>query len=197
MITCPDPNIANAVKKHITRWENCKKCKLCQGRRHVVFARGVIPCDVCFIGIGPGKSEDTLGEPFVGPAGHRMDQIIARAFEGYERLRYALGNLICCIPKDDDGTEQSEPDEEDVQACAPRLREFVTLCDPKLIVCVGKVVKSYLVTPKPWLPDYKGRFVAVTHPSAILQMPIAQKSSATQDCVVKIASAIEDLFGNA
>lgn len=41
-----------------------------------MLGRGDIPCDLLFIGEAPGVSEDALGQPFIGPAGKLLDQLI-------------------------------------------------------------------------------------------------------------------------
>lgn len=64
---------------HVARWKDCTDCPLCQQRDQIVLARGQVPADVVFIGEAPGASEDALGMPFVGPAGHLLDGIISNA----------------------------------------------------------------------------------------------------------------------
>lgn len=49
----------------------------------MVLARGQLnPCDLCYVGEAPGDSEDSLGKPFVGPAGKRLDKINRKATAG-------------------------------------------------------------------------------------------------------------------
>ena len=47
---------------------DCKKCKLCQNRKNIVFGQGNKNADIMFIGEGPGADEDMQGIPFVGKA---------------------------------------------------------------------------------------------------------------------------------
>lgn len=56
--------------------ENCNKCKLCSGRKNIVFGVGNKNADIMFIGEGPGADEDTQGEPFVGKARTTYEQSI-------------------------------------------------------------------------------------------------------------------------
>ena len=44
----------------------CRKCGLCETRRHVVFGVGNPRAKVMFVGEGPGENEDLQGEPFAG-----------------------------------------------------------------------------------------------------------------------------------
>ena len=65
-------------------WENleklclqCTQCSLCSGRNHVVFGVGNKNTSVLFVGEGPGEQEDLQGEPFVGPAGKLLDDMLS------------------------------------------------------------------------------------------------------------------------
>ena len=101
-------------KDHKEKWINCYGCDLCEQRDKVVLLRGKIPCDVLFIGEAPGVSEDTLGKPFVGPAGTLLDNIIEESDPG--ELKLAWTNVIACIPKDDDGHKVKEPPRYSIEA---------------------------------------------------------------------------------
>ena len=56
---------------------NCTACGLCRGRHHVVFGVGNRNADIVFVGEGPGEQEDLQGEPFVGPAGKLLDDMLS------------------------------------------------------------------------------------------------------------------------
>lgn len=195
-------------QKHVLKWKNCQRCDLCHGRTQVVIARGQLPCDILFIGEAPGISEDVLGQPFKGPAGKLMDQIINRAFPGHIELaedgwtenwilevRIAFTNLVGCFPKEQKEEGINEPPDEAIKACAPRLQEIVKLADPKLIVCVGNLSRDWLDTK--WKGHIKLHceipMVAVTHPAAILRGNIAAQSLLIQKSVITIQNAVEDI----
>ncbi len=173
-------------KQHREKWKNCKECDLCERRTKVVLARGTIPCDVLFVGEAPGVSEDVLGRPFVGPAGKLLDKIIKEAMiMARVSLPIAFTNLICCIPKDGDNQKVTEPPKYAVDACADRLYEFEELCDPDLIVLVGKLPSKYYSTTV--------GTIAIVHPAAILRMDVSQKGLQIQRAVVTLADAFEEL----
>ncbi len=172
-------------QKHKKRWVNCKKCDLHKRRKRVVLARGKIPADILFIGEAPGASEDVLGKPFVGPAGKLLDQIIERSLDGH--WDYALTNLVACIPLDENGRKMGEPSEEYIEACRPRLDEFVALCKPKAIIRVGKLADK-------WTPIVSGCHEAsILHPAAILRMDLSQRGLAVRRCIVTISDAVDNL----
>ena len=56
---------------------SCLRCGLCEGRTNVVFGTGNRQADILFVGEGPGEQEDLKGEPFVGPAGMLLDDMLS------------------------------------------------------------------------------------------------------------------------
>ena len=54
----------------------CTMCPLCQTRHNVVFGVGPTDAEILFVGEGPGEQEDLTGEPFVGPAGKLLDDML-------------------------------------------------------------------------------------------------------------------------
>lgn len=180
---------------HVLEWKDCTRCSLHETRTRVCLYRGeTVRCDVLFVGEAPGVSEDVLGRPFVGPAGELLDRIVRRAVPDGWRVGYT--NLVGCMPVVDG--DKRDPDDESVRACAPRLVDLVSICRPKLVVCVGKLAKTWLNTPmsrdaiRMPIPV---RFVDVVHPAAILRASFADQGMMVQRAVVAIADAVDDLSG--
>jgi DNA polymerase len=166
---------------HRDKWRDCDLCQLCNVRTKVVIARGSVPADVLFVGEAPGASEDVVGSPFVGPAGRLLDHIIEAAIE--EQHSWAMTNLVCCIPKDLGG-DKGEPPKESILACRPRLMEFMELCRPRLIICVGQLSKR-------WTPEVDDiPKASILHPAAILRMDAGQRPLAIKRCVVAVSDAV-------
>lgn len=174
---------------HRSDWIGCTRCSLSEKRHKVCLVRGTLPCDLLFIGEAPGPSEDVIGKPFIGPAGSLLDQIIVEALEGYS-LTHALTNLVGCIPLDDSGDKFTEPPQEAILACRPRLEELASIAKPRLIVTVGALAAKWLDRV---IPKREARSVNITHPAAILRMNVAMQGLAVQKCVVNLSNAIEDL----
>jgi DNA polymerase len=177
--------------EHVARWRDCTACPLSQQRSNIVLARGQVPCEVLFIGEAPGASEDALGLPFVGPAGHLLDQIVDRAL--LQGTRYALTNLVCCFPRDAKAEGYNEPEHSEILACRPRLVEFIRLAKPKLVVCVGSLAWQY-VEHDAYGMVLGAHVIQIVHPAAILRMPLAQKQMAVQKAVVVLRNAVEDVL---
>ena len=193
-------------KDHVNKWLGCEGCDLCHSRKNMVFARGQVPCDVLLIGEAPGDSEDVSGVPFKGPAGDLLNKIIAVAMPldpqadalgapDPQALSLCFTNLVCCIPKENGSKSEDGPPDESVEACSERLREFVKIADPKLIVCVGTCSRDWLD------PKRKGHLtfhreiptIDIVHPAAILRAVSAQKGLIRKKAVVTLTAAFEKL----
>lgn len=192
-----------AYQAHVKKWSQCTACPLWKTRKHVVLARGTLPCDVLFCGEAPGDSEDVLALPFKGPAGHALDRIIAMAIPANLGLRLAFTNLTACVPVKTNvgGKKQHEPTRESMDKCRPRLVEFVSQCaQPRLLVQVGKLARSEIVGQGQfgeceWLGGNWLEFCEIVHPSAILQAKDAEKGLMIKRAVVVLERAIANMLG--
>ena len=132
--------------------KECNKCKLCAGRKNIVFGVGNKNADIMFIGEGPGADEDIQGEPFVGKAGQLMD----KAFEALdiERKNVYIGNIVKCrLPQN----RNPEPDE--VKACMDYLRNQVLLIKPKIIVLLGNVAFKKILGEEYSITNSRGKWI--------------------------------------
>lgn len=178
---------------HVEEWKECARCDLHERRQHVVLGKGVLPCDVFFLGEAPGESEDVKGLPFVGPAGHLLDEVIAAALPGAS-LRLAWGNVVACIPRDEDGAKAGQPHAEALLECRPRVNELLRLARPRLIVCVGALAAKWL--DEVW--EMRASVCKIVHPAAILRErnPV-DKRIMFQRATVALRAAIAGIFPEA
>ena len=110
----------------------CRRCGLCESRRNTVFGTGPATARWMLIGEAPGADEDARGEPFVGPAGQLLTQMLAAA--GLARdTDVFITNILKCRPP---GNRNPEPAE--AQACEPFLRRQIELLQPDLILLLGR-----------------------------------------------------------
>lgn len=150
--------------------KGCKKCKLCNGRRNIVFGTGDKNADIMFIGEGPGADEDIQGEPFVGKAGKLMNM----AFEalGIDREKVYIANIVKCRPP-----SNRNPEYDEAEACLNYLRNQVMLVKPKIIVLLGSVAlknilgKEYGITASrgKWIEKKEIFYMPTWHPAALLR----------------------------
>lgn len=195
----PKVQIAKTLKEHKKFWKNCTLCDLSICRKRVVTYRGSVPCDVLFIGEGPGDGEDVLGKPFVGEAGKFLDRMIKRAIEE-SGISPKLGftNMVGCLPKDPETNEKiGQPTKQQIRACTPRLQEIIEIAQPKKIVAVGKVARENIL---PYVMDLAegGHVVSITHPAAILKQMGSNTGKHANPSLVLVTQkdelCISDLF---
>lgn len=209
-------------QKHRIRWSEGCGSPCCERAHSIVLAKGMIPCDILFVGEAPGQTEDVLGKPFTGPAGKLLDKIVScalnpenlqRSAVGVPPVRVAFTNLVGCMPIDDEtGNKSGAPDAEQQDCCRERLEEFIRICHPKIIVCVGTVSRDA------FKPGYKhsvklpGRdnhsirkvyedaekgvstgphVIDIKHPSAILRAPFVEQEMMIKRCVITLRDTVE------
>lgn len=149
---------------------NCTRCGLCETRHSVVFGVGPKDADVMFVGEGPGEQEDLKGEPFVGTAGHFLDDMLS--IIDLSRENCYIANIVKCRPP-----HNRDPLETEQDACIGYLRNQVALIRPKIIVCLGRVAAMRLIDPEFRITRQHGTWVkkggvwmsAIYHPSALLR----------------------------
>jgi uracil-DNA glycosylase len=72
-----------------------KKCQACDLWKHAtqtVVGEGLPNAKIILIGEQPGNHEDLEGKPFVGPAGHLLDEALAEA--GIDRKKVYVTNAV-------------------------------------------------------------------------------------------------------
>ena len=140
----------------------CQACKLCERRRNTVFGVGDPAAEWMFVGEAPGENEDLQGEPFVGQAGHLLDNLLKSI--GLSRSAGAapdagesggggrpegvppaprgayIANVIKCRPP---GNRNPEPAE--LAQCEPFLARQVALVRPRIIVAMGRFATNTLL----------------------------------------------------
>lgn len=176
---------------------DCVKCGLCQGRTKTVFGIGDEKAKWLFIGEGPGRNEDLTGEPFVGPAGKLLDNML-RAI-GVKRGENAyIANIVKCRPTDGNGRDRP-PTQAEATACLPYLARQIALIQPTILVALGKTAAISLLGLDPETPvsklrgtvhSYGGLPLIVTYHPAYLLRTLGDKRKAWADlCLAMTAYA--------
>ncbi len=151
---------------------DCSRCKLCEGRKSIVFGQGADNTRLVFVGEGPGAEEDRQGLPFVGAAGQLLTKIIQAI--NMTREDVYICNIIKCRPP---GNRNPQPDE--IAACVPFLKRQLEAIAPDYICALGSfAAKTLLETETPVSRllgrrhDYKGMQLLPTyHPAYLLRNP--------------------------
>ena len=173
----------------------CSTCGLCQTRNNVVFGVGRKNADILFVGEGPGEQEDLKGEPFVGAAGHLLDDMLS--IIDLNRENVYIANIVKCRPP-----RNRDPEEQEQEACIGYLRNQVALIEPKVIVCLGRVAAKKLIDPDYRITREHGSWIcrngiwmtAIYHPSALLRD--VSKRPETFDDLLTIRKKLREVHAN-
>lgn len=173
----------------------CTKCRLCEGRTRTVFGTGDRRAKWLFVGEGPGYNEDLQGEPFVGPAGKLLDNMLA-AIDLRRGDNAYIANVVKCRPTGDNGRDRP-PAPDEAAACLPYLQRQIALIQPDVIVALGKSAALALLQAAPDTPVAKLRgqvhryagvpLVVTYHPAYLLRSP-EDKGKAWRDLCLAMAT---------
>jgi len=171
---------------------DCRRCKLCSGRKNIVFGIGNPHARLMFVGEGPGRDEDLQGEPFVGRAGQLLSDIITKGM-GLKREDVYIANVVKCRPP-----ENRNPEPDEVSACEPFLKKQIDLVRPQVIVGLGKFAVQTLLQSKVPITKLRGtwhhyqgiKLMPTFHPAYLLRNP-ADKKLVWED----IKKVIQELRG--
>ncbi|MDN5753302.1 MAG: uracil-DNA glycosylase [Nitrosospira sp.] len=165
-----------------TSVEGCIACPLCRSRSRTVFGIGDRNADWLYVGEGPGVEEDAAGEPFVGPSGKLLDNMLAAIDLRRGRSVY-IANIVKCRPPGN-----RNPASHEAQRCEPYLARQIELIKPKLIIALGKVAVQNLLHTDANLASLRGRVhehagipVIVTYHPAYLLRTLQDKAKVWED----------------
>lgn len=169
----------------------CQRCRLYQGATLAVPGEGPADADIMFVGEAPGFHEDQQGRPFVGAAGHFLDELLASI--NLTRRDVYITNVIKHRPPNN-----RDPMPDELAACRPWLDQQIELIKPKLIVTLGRFsmqlafsgvsISRIHGTPKK-IGDIT--YFPMFHPAAALHQP-RYRTLVEQD-MQKIAQIMADL----
>ena len=138
--------------------------------------------------------EDQQGEPFVGPAGKLLDNMLRAIGLGRHENVY-IANVLKCRPP-----SNRNPQPEEVAACGAYLARQIECLQPRLIVAMGRFAAQFLLTET--VPDaataplgklrgqvyaYRGIPVVVTYHPAYLLRNLPDKAKAWADLCLAMA----------
>jgi len=121
----------SALSKLYEEIRVCQRCVLAQGRTKAVPGEGPEGADIMFIGEAPGFHEDRQGRPFVGAAGHFLEELLASI--NLSRAEVYICNVIKCRPP-----SNRDPLASEIEACQPFLDRQIELVKPRMIVTLGR-----------------------------------------------------------
>lgn len=184
----------------------CKGCDLYQHATQTVFGAGPHRAKVMFVGEQPGDQEDLAGQPFVGPAGQLLDQLMEQA--KIPREEVYITNAVKHFKFEPRGKRRihAKPNAREMRACKPWLEAELSVVKPNIVVALGATAAQTLLGPSFRLTQHRGEFfndvpfakyfMATYHPSALLRMPDeATREQAFHDVVGDLKSVAGHLNG--
>jgi uracil-DNA glycosylase family 4 len=157
-----------------SRIRRCRRCRLYEGRTRAVPGEGDPHARVICVGEGPGRREDETGQPFVGPSGRFLDDMLVIA--GLARSQVFITSVVKCRPP-----ANRAPRADEIETCC-RLhlsRQRAAIAPDLLLLMGASAVQGVLGTKTRGMAgivgrvmDHEGQRVLVTyHPAAGMRFP--------------------------
>jgi DNA polymerase len=195
----PDPALLRSARDAL----GCRRCPLFEPATQTVFGEGPADAPALFVGEQPGDQEDTIGRPFVGPAGQIMDRAMEEA--GLDRRTIYITNAVKHFKFTPRGKRRihQTPEVPEIQACGFWLDVERVHIRPRLLVLMGasaaRAVLGRAVTISRErgrvfrMPDGQAVFVTV-HPSFLLRIPDAAAKAREYEAFVRDLTTIRGLI---
>lgn len=178
-LVTPSGSISELAKEA----KDCRNCDLWRDATQTVFGEGNAHPKIMFVGEQPGNEEDKQGKPFVGPAGHLLDRLLAKA--GVDRKKVYVTNAVKHFKWEPRGKRRihKKPSTREIAACRPWLDAEIAALKPTVIVCLGATAAQALLGRDFRVTQHRGEFLlsslaphvmATVHPSSILRAPDEQ-----------------------
>ena len=155
----------------------CTRCRLHEGRNHLVFGEGDPHARLVFVGEGPGRDEDLQGKPFVGRAGELLTRIIEAI--DLTREEVYIANIVKCRPP-----QNRDPRPDEIQTCLPFLLKQLEAIRPRIICALGTFAAQTLLETEEKISALRGHFHAYQgtklmptyHPAFLLRNPHSKRA---------------------
>jgi DNA polymerase len=156
--------------------DDCRRCRLCEGRNKIVFGSGNEASPLVFVGEGPGADEDAQGLPFIGRAGQLLTKMIdgTASKEGIAITRESvyICNVVKCRPP-----ENRAPQPDEMEVCGQFLFRQLMTIKPKAICALGGTAAKALLGTKEGVTKLRGNWqtwngiplLVTYHPSYLLR----------------------------
>ncbi len=176
------------IKKAVNK---CRECELINTVNKKVMGNGSLNAELMLIGEAPGRNEDMKGEPFIGKAGEKLNQMLK--YINIEREDVYISNVVKCRPPNN-----ADPEKRWVETCKHFLMDEINVIRPRVILALGRYATAFLLNREVKMKDVAGqRFtidgnitvIPTYHPSALLM----QKGDAKERLRQRIASDLRSL----
>ncbi len=162
-------------------------------RETMVFSTGNPEADLMFVGEAPGYQEEQQREPFVGPAGQKLNDILKAM--GMHREAAYISNIVKFRPATPGQTTNNrKPTLEEMASCMSFVRAEVEIVKPRCIVALGGTAAEGLLgltgsvsAMRGAWHEFNGIPVRVTyHPSYLLRSTSVRDKRAVWEDMLEV-----------
>lgn len=168
------PAKLESVKRQAADWAPARA--LGTLRETLVFATGNPDAKIMLIGEAPGYHDEREVQPFVGPAGQKLGEIL-HAMD-LTREDIYISNLVKfrpAIPKQT--TNNRKPTSQEMAACLPLVMAEIDIIKPAVIIALGVTTAEGLLNLQGAVGNMRGKWHEISgiparvtyHPSYLLQ----------------------------
>ena len=145
-------------------------------RKTMVFATGNPQARLMLVGEAPGHEEERRQEPFVGPAGRKLNDILKAM--GLSREEVYISNIVKFRPSTPrQTTNNRKPTPEEMASCLPFVMKEIEIVKPDCIVALGGTAAEGLLNLEGSVGGMREQWHAIDgiparvsyHPSYLLQ----------------------------
>ena len=158
---------------------HCTRCPLYRNATQAVPGEGRRNARLMLVGEQPGDKEDTIGKPFVGPAGRLLDQALAEA--GIPRAEVFVTNAVKHFKHEIRGKRRlhKRPNGHEIERCKVWLDLERTIIEPAVVVALGATAAQSLFGRAITIAKMRGRALvlpdgtpafATIHPAFLLRI---------------------------
>lgn len=162
-------------------------------RDSMVFSTGNPEADLMFVGDAPGYQEEQQRQPFVGPAGQKLDEIVKAM--GLSRDEVYISNIVKFRPAaPGQTTNNRKPTAEELASCRSFIRAEIEIVKPRCIVALGGTAGEGLLGLSGSVTAMRGQWhdlagipVRVTyHPSYLLRSSSVRDKRAVWEDLLEV-----------
>jgi uracil-DNA glycosylase len=136
------------IEEHQRQLAACARCP--EMHKPVVMGRPVVS-PVVLVGQAPGDKEPVMGRPFAWTAGKNLFKWFGSLGVDEETFRdnVYMAAVCRCFPGKNPKGGDRVPSEIEIEHCAPWLEREIEICQPELIIPVGKLAIARFLDDAP------------------------------------------------
>ncbi len=170
---------AASLEEFVRQMQAMDDDPLAESGSTMVIYRGNPAARLMIVGEAPGTQENKQGQPFVGPSGKLLEQIL-ESVDLTSAKDVFITNAVFRMPPGKDSRPIRKPTNAEIDYYKPYLMELIRVIDPRIILLTGGVsMRSVLNETKLGITKMRGQWFEVDgrwvmpifHPAYLLRNP--------------------------